>query len=224
MYDFIYIQGAVIFLPLLFAIAIRRKETLKFIPAILIFALLAPITDFLWFIDVYWRPLGFLSPSSFVLQEILYVFAALGIGFFIYPTVFGKKIGNIIHWSLFGKLLLVGGVLVSIFLYILKLPSIWSLYFVQLLLAITLPLFYRRYELFKVVGFNFIIGSLLAFTSFILLLEIKPNILADVWLTENLVGIYIARVPLEEILWLGFAYTSVGLLERISFQTKNRLT
>jgi hypothetical protein len=221
MYNFAYLIWALLFLPLWLIFFIARKDFRK--PMILLalpFAIPGPITEFVWFLKDYWNPLIYVSKTGFIIQDMVYIFLLSGALMFLYPLLFHKSIGNTFDWKkfLYVALISLGTCIIVI---LLGFKSIYGLFAGQIPTAIFI--WWQRPNLVKVSIFNFFYGCLLAFCVFSIMLKIYPHFVTDWWNVKNLFGSFIAGVPLEEILWLGFIGLGYGLLPEFVFVNKSNI-
>ncbi len=216
MYSYAYLIWALAFLPLWLLFFIARKDFRKPIIILgLIFAVGGPLTEWLGFLKNYWNPLATISPLQFVLEELLYIFLLGGALFFLYPLLFKVDIGQRINVSRLAIVL--ASSLVVFFLAIaLGLKSFDGIFLGQVPVAIYAWITHPN--LIKISLFNFVYGCILAFYGFNVLLFFFPNIVPAWWLTQNLWGIYLHGVPLEEIVWLGFVGLGYGVLPEFVFE------
>ena len=96
MYQFVYLAWALIFSLIWIAIFLIRKDLRKSMLLLgVIFGVVAPTSDFLWFLRDYWHPLVSVSPLIFTLEDFFYVFILTGVMLFSYAAIFKKKADKI---------------------------------------------------------------------------------------------------------------------------------
>ena len=217
MYKLAYLNWAIIFLPVWLLIFFLRKDLRKNMVVFgILFAVLAPIGEFIFFLRDYWTPLKFISIQSFISQEFVFVFLLTGIVLFSYPSIFRKSIGHELNWKKIIVILIIAGLPLGILTFLFRVKSIVSLFIGQILVGLFILL--QKPKLVNVAAFNFIFGIILGFMGFFIFMKLYPNIINDWWLTNNLFGIFIARIPIEEIVWLGFCGLGFGLIPEFALE------
>lgn len=166
----------------------------------------------LFFLQDYWSPQTFLG-TKFGLETFLFSFSIGGIAAVIYEKFRGLKFAR----SVGEKSWILGGTVLILFLNFLSLKfvgvnSMYSLYSVFFAAAIFI-LVRRRDLLMDVVGSGFLFGFL-GFFLYLIFLSIYPEIIKDWWKLQNLSGILIAGIPIEELLFaFGFGMVAGPLYE-----------
>jgi hypothetical protein len=196
-----YIVGNLIVgLPIWTIFFLRRKDLRKemLLSSILI-GILAPLWS-PWFIADYWHPesLNFLRVAS---GDFMYGFFFGGIANVIYEQIFAKRYAKQktkIYWAWFVSLFALGLLVFNISI-LLGINSIYAAITAFLVWSI-ITIYFRRDLLFD----SLISGALFLFITLItyaFLLALYPGITHAWWKLQNLSGILIMSIPLEELLW-----------------------
>lgn len=201
MYNWTYFNGALIILPLWLSLFIFRKDLRKqmiFLGCLIGF--LAPFVEFGWFLKDYWNPLLYVSHFNFIWQEIVFGFLLGGIASVIYEALSGKK--EIKGEFKFLNFILPIGILVICFVFFTNILHFNSMYSNYIGFAgTTLFIFIKRKDLIKDAFVSGVVTGIIAFIGYPILLKIYPNLIADWWFLNNISGILIIGIPLEEIIW-----------------------
>jgi len=203
-YKYAYLTGILFFLIIWILLYFRKKELRK---EMLIMSLItAPlgITQVLFFQD-YWKPQYILSFYGVGLEEFLFCFLIGGIAGVIYEEFFITKIiktkrdnsKTLMILGIFGLLILL------FLLYILKINSIYSSSITLIFMGIIILM--ERNDLFKNAIGSGVLVALIMFLFYIIYQLIFPTIIQNWWKLNNISGIMIFGVPIEEIIW-GFSY------------------
>ncbi len=92
MYNYVYLTGAVIILPIWLVLFFIRNDDRKSMVLVgLYVVILAILLEFIWFLKDYWYPLKYISISVFLYQETIFAFLLGGIASSIYIIFKGYK-------------------------------------------------------------------------------------------------------------------------------------
>ena len=185
-----------------------RKDTRKEIMiAGLVFGVVAFLTEPI-FIKYYWHPeyifplfINGVQIGSF--EDFLYGFLKGGIAAVIYEEVFSQTVYKMRshqhHWKRMLAPIFIGGIIIFLLTTIfLNVNPIFSSALVCLVFLVYL--FIYRQDLLSHAIYSGLIVTLITFAGFILLLSVYPGLIESWWKTNSLVGIYLAGIPLEELL------------------------
>ena len=176
--------------------------------------LVAPLgfTQFFYFRD-YWHPSYFLGTIFNIagVEDILFSFLIGGITAVIYEEIFGiqyakRHVKNHLYFmfgcSLFGALFMfVGNV-------VLGFNSMYLSIAILLLTGIFILIF--RHDLLRDAFFSGVLIGGLMFVFYLLFFNVMfDGIIAKWWLLDNISGILLFGIPLEELMW-GFAWGFVA--------------
>lgn len=207
MYNYAFATGALIIFPVWLYIFTKRKDLRKSMIIIGTYiAVLGIIFDFSWFLKDYWYPLKYISTFNFIWQEFIFGFLLGGIISAAYEFIFIKKL-KIGQFNIRNFLISLFTLIFShlIFTNIFKINSIYS-NIIGILIGLGIILYFRRDLLV-----NALISGLCSFFivigGYLILLNIYPNLIKDWWMIQNISGIFIWKIPIEEIIW----FTSFGL-------------
>lgn len=218
MYEYAFLVWGLLFLPLwLFFFMVRKDFRKPMIVLGLIFAVIGSPADLFYTLKDYWHPLNYVPVPSFIFQEMVFVFILAGAQIFIYPYLFKIKLGqHLNYWRAVKMFIFV--IISFVLLVVMGLSSIEAVFAGQVLLAFYI--WYQRRDLVLASFVNFAYSSIIAFLGIFILFKMYPDILQAWWKLENLYGIFIAGVPLEEIIWLGFTGFGFGLTPMFLFQNR----
>lgn len=210
MYQFTYITAvfivAIVWL-LLFLNKPYRKEMLVMSFVFAPYAILDLI-----FIRDYWNPLTFLG-GKFGIETFLFAFFIGGIASVIYEEFRRAKLVRSIRepgWILFGF----GSILLVTFLGVIYsgLNSIYALFAVYIFGALFIA--NERSDLISDMLGSALTFGLLSFFLYLVWIALFPGVIQSWWKLENISGILVFGVPLEEILFaFGFGMVAGPLYE-----------
>lgn len=183
----------------------RRKDQWKEMLFVsLLFALFGPIQE-LWYTKDYWHPF-YIGQWPWI-EDILFGFSMAGIAAVLYEIVFRKKefrgenphVFVFLSASFFGT---VGGLaLFSEFM-----NSIYAA-ILGFLIGWVMVIAFRR-DLFVSSVYSAILVVILTVIGYSIVLQLHPSIVADWWYIDNISGIMLLGIPIEEYLW----FTALGLI------------
>ncbi len=210
MFDFfiqnIYLTGVLVYFVFWLIVLIKTKQYKEMLIIGSIFGFGAIIIGQVYALNDYWHP-PYLFGRELPFEDFLY-------GFFFGGTlasvsdVFGKPIGYSIHkpnpWhALFGLLVTVAAFTVLVDL--LKVNSIVAHILPPVFVG--LVIFARHKNLSVHMFFSSFVSVFITFFVFQVLLMIDPNVIEKIWMLENLSGLLLAGIPVEEYIFaaaLGF--------------------
>jgi hypothetical protein len=202
-YKYGYLLGVLaVVIPALFIISLRKDLRHKILFLGLYGLIIGPILE-LWFIQDYWRPLT--ATNTLVgIEDFIHSFAALAIFGVAYEELFRKHYAkrhiHKHHWVL----LLMPILLLSFYLFDQIFPqyyinSMYATIYSSVITAIII--LSTRKDLF----FDALISGVIAGIIFILIelifLYFFPEFYVKFWLINNLSGITIKTIPIEELIW-----------------------
>jgi len=208
-HPYAYLIGGIIFLAIWLALFIIRKDLRRqMLVMSLIGSIFTPIA--LVFLPDYWYPEHILG-SFLGIEDYLFAFAIAGIGSVIYEATAGKTHTLCDCRKRSQKDLLIialGAVAILLVLtFAFDLNSIYSNY-VAFFAIFGFIIFFRRDLLWQSLMSGFMVG-LLMFFFYQIWIAIYPGIIEHWWKLENISGILVLGVPLEEIVW-GFSWGIAG--------------
>jgi len=165
---------------------------------------LGPLSEFFYLRD-YWQPTLF-TGWPIGLEDFLFGFFIGGIAGVIYEEIFGKKyvkrhLDTHPYWmfgvALFGLAFMVIGNIVLGF------NSIYVSIAVFLIIGATMLLF--RHDLLRNAFFSGLLVGALMFLFYLIFIPLFPNVIQEWWLLQNISGILLFGIPLEELAW-GFGW------------------
>lgn len=219
-YQFAYIIWGLLYLPAWLLFFLLRPDLRKpMLTMGLIFLPLAPLAEFTLFLGNYWNPVRFTTPVLFTVQELIFVFLIVGVMTAFFPTVAKIKLGESIKWNNLLILLGLAFITIVILFFGFGVRAILAVFSGQIVSPLILWIYNPK--LIKGSAESFFFGSALAFLVFLVMLQIYPSFVSDWWLTERLLGIFIAGVPVEEILWLGVTGLGFGLMPSFIWSHRN---
>lgn len=192
-----------IILPVLIFFFLFRKDLRKKIIIIGLFGLiLGPVME-LWYKQDYWHPL-YATRTAIGVEDLFFSFGLISIFSVMYEVIFAKHLSKIHkrknHWIL----LLMPLILAFFYLFDLKFPQYYinSIYvsILAFLINTAVILTLRKDLLFDSICSS-IIAGLFFLIGYSVLLYFFPELFNKLWLFQNISGITIFRIPLEELLW-----------------------
>ncbi len=208
MYTYAYLVGTLLPLSLWIVFFAKSKDVRKEMLVIgTNVGFIAILTDFAWFLKDYWYPLKYISVINFIWQEFLYSFILGGLLAVPYEVFFNKAntVSNINAGRLIPMIFLIL-LPFLIFTNLLKINSIYSS-IIGLQMSFALVFFTR-----KDLRVNSLVSGLLAFlvalVGYTVFLKVYPDIISDWWMLQNLSGIFVGKIPIEELIW----FTSFGMV------------
>lgn len=211
-YHYAYLIGNLLILfPIWLFLFVYRKDLRKEILIIsLIAGIAGPISE-LWYLKDYWRPEIFTGwPVG--IEDFIFGFCIGGISAVIYEEIFGKHFSNRAnrkhHWSWFVvPVIALFTIIFNALFFIFKINSIYVSIISFLLIA--LVIIYFRKDLFWDSLMSGLLTGLLMFLSYLVFLTIFPLAIHKWWMLQNISGVLILGIPLEELLW-AFSWGLVG--------------
>lgn len=177
---------------------------------------LAPITQYLWFYNDYWRPeyiYGFnIGNVPTGIEELLFAFFVGGIAGVIYEVIFRKKrkFGKPRHGTTLSLFAL--GFISSFVLIALGINSIWATSISLFLVAIIMISIDK--DLIKDALYTSVFLTLIAIILYLIWLRLYPGVLKQFWIVSSFSGITIMGIPIEELAW----FFSAGLCGGVFYE------
>jgi len=203
-YQYAYLIGNLFFLVVWVVFFISRKDLRAEI--LLMSLLVAPLGASQYFyLRDYWQPEYFGNTffGIFGFEDILFSFLIGGIAAVIYEEVFGKRHSKRHlkqHTLLMFGFSVVGVIWVFVGTILLDINSIYVTSALPVLVGIIIIVL--RHDLLKdALWSGLLTGTLMFLFYFLFFNPLYPDILQDLWMLENVSGIMIVGVPIEEIMW-----------------------
>lgn len=234
MEKYFYLLGVLLCVPLWLAMFLRSNHRRDMVLFGVIFGLAAVITEFFYARFDYWHP-SHIIPEIY-LEDFLYGFVFGGISTEVAEFLMGKVDSKKpTHPTREQFVLIFGFITVACFVIlveILNLNSIWAHIVPPLLVGVTVSLV--RHDLFKVSVVSGLMIMILAFLMLsVLRIIFTTPVFYEHWQMDNLLGIFVLGIPLEELLFafaLGFGAANVyefisghSLVEKRKSKTLRRL-
>ena len=204
-YKYAYFVGTLIFFLIWISLYLYKKPLRReMLIMSLIFAPLGPLSEIFHFRD-YWQPEYIFTILGLGIEDLLFAFFIGGIAAVIYEELFTKKAKKTEKEHL--KMLIALGVLgilaLTILTFGLKMNSIYSSSLVFIFLGIIM--ISKRRDLAKNAILSGILVAAIMFAFHLIYTSIFPTIIQEWWKLENLSGIFLLGIPIEEMMW-GFAW------------------
>lgn len=204
-YQYSYLIGNLITLLIWIVLFLYKKKLRKemLIMSILVTPL-GPISEFFYFRD-YWNPSLLFNIFGFGIEDLIFAFAVGGIASVIYEDIFIKKMKKTTPVKLpFFIFWLLSGIIVFIFLnLVLKINSMHASPIAFLFSGIII--LFKRKDLIKNAFLSGLLVALIVFFAYVIFLQIFPSFFNKFWQLENIFGIYVLGIPIEELIW-GFSW------------------
>lgn len=183
----------------------NKKSKKEIIICGILFGIAAVVISKMYSLVDYWHPKFILN--GFLLEDFLYGFIFGGISSEIVEVIFKVKERHIEKKRYYlGIIFFVITICTFLLLVnVLHIRSIFAHIIPPLIVGIICIIYDRRY--LKMTLISGLLSLLITIIYQNILLFIYPNLFSDFWYTSNLTGVYIIRIPLEELLFafsLGF--------------------
>ena len=201
--QYAYLLGnLLIFFPIWFLLFISRKDLRRKILVLgILSAVYSPLAEIFCLRD-YWIPSFALGPFL-PIEDFLFGLFSGGIGGVLYQVVCSKKLApHNIKLSWLKDLLILTGITFALFIFLnifLKINSIYAMS-IAFLVIVMLIVYFRR-DLWLPAIINGFLFALLFCLGYQILLIFFPDLFSQFWQLTNVSGIFILRIPLEEIIW-----------------------
>lgn len=204
-----YFIGCVLFFPFWLLMYWRLKNDRRDILVVSLFFGLVGLTTPHLFCEDWWRPQtifgGFYSIEDFLLGFTNGSLAVMGHRLFFRE----KTAGQIIWKKIIGLMILVF-LVTDIMFYGFGLASFYSNFCG--LLAVCVYVLWRRKDLFPIGLMSGIFVMMISLPVYYILLRINPTWISNEWLAENLSGIKMIGVPIEDVVWYLLIGISLGVV------------
>ncbi len=202
-YKYAYLAIVLAFgLPIWLYIFLKRPDLRKQIIFVgLLTGLVAPIWEF-WFLTDYWHPETF-TGWLVGIEDFSYGFLAAGLISTLYEFIFHRALSlRPLRKHDFSLMIIpffcLGGISFNL-LYLLGINSIYAAFASFAVMAVVILYFRRELILDSLVtGLMFFALTFLVYT---VILRVFPQLINRWWYLANLSGIYLANIPVEELLW-----------------------
>lgn len=203
-YQYAYLVGnLLLFFPVWLFFFVRRKDLRREILIISLFVgICGPLSE-LWYLRDYWRPETF-NGWPIGIEDFLFGFFIGGIASSIYEEFFGKytykRIDRKYRWSWFIPPVVASSLFVfNILIFVFGVNSIYAS--TVTFLAFVAFVLYLRHDLAVDSLISGLLLGLLMFLGYLIFLPIFPEAIHRYWMLQNISGILIRGIPLEELLW-----------------------
>ena len=202
-YHFAYLFLDLCLLPVWLLLFIHRKDLRKEMLVLGFLIGIAGIISEYWYLRDYWHPLTvFNMPVN--IEDFLFGLFMGGIGCVFYEELFGKKLSSRKtrkhHWALIFIILAgISFLLLNVLFFYFKINSIYCSVIIFMIVAASF-LFFRKDLIIDAVISGFLCGIVLLI-SYLVLLNFYPELFSRMWYLSNLSGIFIGKIPIEEIMW-----------------------
>jgi hypothetical protein len=207
---YIYLFGSLTFLALWLVFYWRRKDLRREMWVMSLLTSPLALSDLL-FVPEYWRPQT-LFDLPVGIEGFLFCFAVGGVAAVLYEVflqrVVVKSDRRLRKKSRRHRLFFFAGPLIVLLLYLF---ARWGFIYAALLgmSANALIVVALRRDLFPALAFSGSVFAILYTFLFVFMLKLFPEMLS-LWTLQNLWGVFIAGVPIEEVLWAFLTGAAVG--------------
>lgn len=202
-YQYAYLIGDLIIgLPLWSVLFFGRKDLRREMLIVsLLIGIAGPVSEY-WYTQDYWQPQTFTGTVA-GLEDFLFGFFVGGIASAIYEGAFGRRFAKrkdrSHHWSWF-LLPMVALLIFSLNLLVsIGLNSIYASV-ITFIGAAGVMVYYRRDLLVDSLMSGLLVGAIM-FLGYLVFLSIFPQAVHRWWFLNNISGILVAGIPIEELMW-----------------------
>ncbi len=200
-YQYAYLIGCLgILFPVWLAFFLYRKDLRKDMWTMsLLFGICGPLSE-IWYLQDYWKPQTF-TGTRIGIEDFLFGFFIGGIASVIYLEVFNKHLARYTstHRRTRFSLSFLAIFIFLISFYILGLNSIYAS-MVSCVLVALFMYYYRRDLCLDGIVSGVFVGATM-FLAYLAFLSLFPEAIHKWWFLNNISGILIVGIPLEEIAW-----------------------
>ena len=210
MYEGVYLKLMIVALVLWAIVFIRRKGQRKDMLWTGIFAAIAGPIQELWYVKDYWHP-DYIGGWPWI-EDILFGFVVVGVFAALYEIIFYRHIKEVqdkkSYYFVFIVVALIASVGMAFFT-----PFMNSIYaaIIAFVIAWAVTMFVRP-DLFRLSVYTAILVTVFTFIAYKALLFFKPYIVTAWWDLDNISGILLLGVPLEEFVWFATMGLALGPL------------
>lgn len=210
-YKYAYLIGVLtILLPIWLFLFVRRKDLRKeILLTSIIMGLLGPFSELLYLRD-YWHP-ETVGTYPFGPEGFLFGFLLSGIAVSIYEEVYGRHIYRVkkLQRPLFVLFFTVVFILIVLpLVFWVKMNSIYATT-IGLLVIATIVTFLRR-DLVTDSLMSGLLTGLVMFLGYIVFLFVFPEVVDRWWSLQNVSGILVWGIPIEEMIWAFAVGATIG--------------
>lgn len=214
-YRYAYLVGNLLLFIIWLAIFFYRKDLRREQVVVgLITAFAAPITDYLVFYSDYWRPEYFIGLNikgvMLGLESPLFGFLIGGISTVIYEAFTRKKAIFSKPRNFLTTIIIILNILGTLLLTFIGINSIWAS--VTMLILGSLYMIYIDRDLVDDMFWSPIILIIIIIVLYSLWFWIYPDAYYKFWVVQKMTGIFLGKIPIEEISWFFSAALFLGIL------------
>jgi len=214
-YKYAYMVGNLLLAIIWLTIFVIRKDLRREqIIVGLVAAIAAPLTDYLVFYSDYWRPqylIGLnINGVSLGLESPLFGFLIGGISTVIYEAITRKKAVFSKPRNKLALIVIILNILGTLFLTYIGFNSIWAS--VAMLILGSIYMVYVDRNLIDDMFWSPIILTVIIIALYSLWFWIYPDAYHKFWVVQKMTGIFLGKIPIEEIFWFFSAALFLGIL------------
>lgn len=199
MYEGLYLKAMLVALLLWSVVFLFAKNQRKEMITIGLFGAIAGPIQELWYTKDYWQP-AYIGPWPWI-EDILFGFVVLGSASIFYEKIFSFRLREVKseppHPFVFSALLLITGFGMGLFVQFVN--SIYAA-MISFLLSWAIILFLRSDLLVSSLWSAITVMGIM-FIAYQIVFLFAPDLVQVWWKLENISGILMLRIPLEEYLW-----------------------
>jgi len=203
-YKYAYILGTLLIcFPIWLTLVLHRKDLRKeILLTSLVGGFFGPISQLIYTKD-YWKPELF-SNQTIGIEDFLFGFFIAGIAASIYEGVYGKRFAKRTqrdtNW--FVNFAMLVTVVFGTFLILTLSTNVNSIYasMVSFLVGTSI-IFFKRRDLAKDMLFSGLFLAIFGLISYTILLAVYPDLITKWWFMNNISGVFVLGIPIEEIMW-----------------------
>ncbi|MEI8339737.1 MAG: lycopene cyclase domain-containing protein [bacterium] len=154
----------------------------------------------------WWHPVFLYNNFPIKIEDMIFGFAVAGVSAAIYESL--REIGeknddNLVPSVKYQFLVFIVGIFILFgFFYVFGIHSFWT----SILCLITIAIFIlaKRPDLFLPMFYSGVLVTVIAWIFYILALQVNPEWFVQEWYLNNLSGIFVGKIPIEELTWYFF--------------------
>jgi len=213
-FSYSYLFGTILFLIPWFVIYFSRKDLRREMMIISIFgAVMSVVTGYLWLTYDWWHP-ETITQTRVGIEDVLLGFGNGGVAAVLYQYVHSAQTTKAHPPNKTAVIMIVLGLMVCMYFFI-SFLSLTSFYASALCMFLVMGVsFVLRRDLFRIAAMSGIYMTVLSLPIYVACELVSPGWIAHAWFTQSLSGIYLWRIPIEDLVF----YFQAGFLSPLFYK------